>query len=259
MTAGVPNVLSFGSPLVQVNSPASIAGPLQFGTAAFGPPIGSPSVSANVATAVDAAEPATATTPAGTTTDGCSPFTNATAVAGNIALIERGLCGFAQKARNATIAGAVGVVIYNNAANVNGAPPGMADDGINGQFVTIPTISIRRADGLNIISALGSDVSLDIAVDLTIRAGADALNRAKVYAPFPVVGASSISHYDTVATRNLLMEPAISADLTHNVKAPNDLTFELLRDVGWRSRTRTGMLLPTTKTATRVQTCGRRS
>jgi len=29
------------------------------------------------------------------------------------------------------------------------------------------------------------------------------------------------------------MEPAINADLTHNVKAPDDLTFELLRDVGW--------------------------
>ena len=29
------------------------------------------------------------------------------------------------------------------------------------------------------------------------------------------------------------MEPAINADLTHNVKAPFDLTFELLRDIGW--------------------------
>ena len=76
-------------------------------------------------------------------------------------------------------------------------------------------------------------MSADIGVDLTIRAGADALNRARVYAPFPVVGGSSISHYDTVATRNLLMEPAINANLTHNVKAPDDLTFELLRDVGW--------------------------
>jgi hypothetical protein len=29
------------------------------------------------------------------------------------------------------------------------------------------------------------------------------------------------------------MEPAINPDLTHKVKAPDDLTFELLRDVGW--------------------------
>ena len=54
-----------------------------------------------------------------------------------------------------------------------------------------------------------------------------------MYAPFPVVSGSSISHYDTVAFRNLLMEPAINPDLTHNVKAPFDLTWELLHDVGW--------------------------
>jgi hypothetical protein len=29
------------------------------------------------------------------------------------------------------------------------------------------------------------------------------------------------------------MEPAINPDLTHNVKAPYDLTLELLTDVGW--------------------------
>ena len=29
------------------------------------------------------------------------------------------------------------------------------------------------------------------------------------------------------------MEPAINPDLTHNVKAPFDLTWELLHDVGW--------------------------
>lgn len=29
------------------------------------------------------------------------------------------------------------------------------------------------------------------------------------------------------------MEPAVNSDLTHKVKAPDDLTFELLRDVGW--------------------------
>jgi len=226
VTAGVPSVLAFGSPTVQVNTPASIAGSYQFGSAAFGRPIGNPSVSANVEAAVDAAE-------GGTSTDGCSPFSNAGAVAGKIALVERGVCGFAVKARNATDAGAVAVIIYNNAANANAAPPGMADDGVNGQFVLIPAVSVGRADGLAIVAALGSGVSMNIGVDLTVRAGADALNRARVYAPFPVAGGSSISHYDTVASRNLLMEPAINPDLTHKVKSPDDLTFELLKDVGW--------------------------
>ena len=227
VTAGVPSVLSFGSPLVQVTSPAALAGPLQFGTAQFGPSIQAAGASGNVVAAEDATEVG------GTATDGCSPFANAGAVAGKIALIERGFCGFAQKARNATDAGALAAVIYNNLANVNAGPPGMADDGINGAFVTIPTVSLRRADGLAIVAQLASGVTASLGVDMTVRAGADALDRARVFAPFPVAGGSSISHFDTVASRNLLMEPAINADLTHNVKAPFDLTFELLRDVGW--------------------------
>ena len=227
VTAGVPSVLVFGSPEVRVNSPAAIAGAYQFGTAAFGPPLGTPNVTANVVEAVD---PADAAGPA--TTDGCSPFTNAAAVAGNIALVERGTCGFAVKARNATNAGAAGVIIYNNAANAGAAPPGMADDGINGVFVTIPTVSLTRADGLAIVAQLGGGVNASLAVNPAIRAGADALGRARLFAPFPVSPGSSISHYDSVARRNLLMEPAINGDLTHNVKAPDDLTLELLRDIG---------------------------
>ena len=170
----------------------------------------------------------------GTSTDGCSPFDNAGDVAGRIALVERGVCGFAVKARNATNAGAAAVIIYNNLANVNAAPPGMGDDGINGAFVTIPTGSLRRADGLAILGQIGAGVSAFIGVDPDIRAGADASGRARVYAPFPVVGGSSISHFDTVARRNLLMEPAINADLTLTaLKAPFDLTYEQLSDVGW--------------------------
>jgi hypothetical protein len=229
--AGVPSVLSFGSPDVSVNNPPAIAGPYQFGVAGFGPAVGSPNVTANVVAAVDVVEPGA---PAGTTTDGCSPFLNAAAVAGKIALIERGFCGFAVKARNASAAGAVGVIIYNQLANVNAAPPGMAGDGINDAFVTVPTVSVRRADGLAIVAQLGGGVNATIGVNPAIRAGTDALDRVRVYAPFPVVGGSSISHYDTVASRNLLMEPAINGDLTHFVKAPYDLTFELLRDVGWK-------------------------
>jgi hypothetical protein len=135
------------------------------------------------------------------------------------------------KARNATDAGAVAVIIYNNAANATVAPPGMADDGINGAFVTIPTVSLRRTDGTDIVAA--GSVTASLGNNPNIRAGADELNRARVFAPFPIAGGSSISHFDTVARRNLLMEPAINGDLTHKVKAPDDLTFELLRDIGW--------------------------
>lgn len=225
VTADVPQVLKLGSPEVRVLTPTSIAGVRQFGTAAFGPIVGNPNVSTAVVAAVDAAN---AAGPA--TTDGCTAFTNAADVVGKIVFVERGTCGFAVKARNATNAGAAAVVIYNNVANVNAAPPGMADDGVNGAFVTIPTVSLTRADGLAI---LAQPASARIGVDPTIRAGADANNRARLYAPFPVSAGSSVSHYDTTAFKNLLMEPAINADLTHKLTAPDDLTLELLRDVGW--------------------------
>jgi hypothetical protein len=228
VTADLPSVLSLGSPEVRVISPASIAGAYQFGTAAFGPTIQSSNVTAPV---IDAQDAANAAGPA--TTDGCTAFTNAAAVAGKIALVERGTCGFAVKARNATNAGAVGVIIYNQLANVNAAPPGMAGDGVNDPFVTIPAASMIRADGLAILAQVPGGVSAHMGSDPSIRAGADSLGRARLYMPFPVAPGSSGSHYDTIAFRNLLMEPAINPDLTHSVKAPEDLTLELLRDVGW--------------------------
>ncbi len=44
VTADVPAVLSLGSPEVRVVAPPAVAGPYQFGSAAFGPPIGSPNI-----------------------------------------------------------------------------------------------------------------------------------------------------------------------------------------------------------------------
>jgi len=41
-----------------------------------------------------------------------------------------------------------------------------------------------------------------------------------------------VSHYTTEAKPNRLMEPAINTDLTHDV-TPRDLTYPLLRDIGW--------------------------
>jgi PA domain-containing protein len=233
VTADVPQLLVFGSPEVKGNSPTSVAKPYQFGTAAFGPQISSLSgqVTANVVAAQDVAEPAAPPLAAGTTTDGCSPFTNAAAINGNIALVERGLCGFAVKARNAFNAGAVAVIIYNQAANANAAPPNMADDGVPFTYAG-PTIGLTRADGLG-FNAVSPNGNASIGPNFAIRAGADAMGRARLYMPNPVVGGSSGSHYDSIAVRNLLMEPSINGDLTHEVTAPNDLTLELLRDIGW--------------------------
>lgn len=223
---GVPNVLSFGSPEVKILTPGAIAGTYQFGTAAFGPAITvlpSP-VTGSVVLAVDAANTAGLSV-----NDGCTALINAAAVAGNIALVERGTCGFAVKTKVAQNAGARGVIIMNNLANAAAGPPGMA--GVDATVI-IPAVSVSYTDG-NAIKAQLPNVTGSIGKDPNIRAGADYVGRARLFMPNPVQSGSSGSHFDSIAFRNLLMEPAINGDLTHNVKAPDDLTLELLRDIGW--------------------------
>jgi hypothetical protein len=75
--------------------------------------------------------------------------------AGKIALIERGLCRFDNKVARAQQAGAVGVIVYNNAAGGEGlilmgiespvidGPPGIA-----GTVITTPAVFVQRSTGL---------------------------------------------------------------------------------------------------------------
>jgi hypothetical protein len=68
-----------------------------------------------------------------------------------------------------------------------------------------------------------------------LAGGKDASGRPLMYTPNPLQSGSSVSHWDTSATPNQLMEPNISSSLTHSVTPPQDLTFSLLRDIGWCS------------------------
>jgi len=167
---------------------------------------------------------------------GCDPFSaaNVAAVSGHIALIDRGVCGFAVKVKNAQDAGAVGVIIQNNAAG--SPPPGMG--GVD-PTITIPSVMITQADGatfrgfLKFRSRTRSGMFSTIGVDNNQRQGADAANRVMLYTPNPFVQGSSVSHWDTSAFANLLMEPNINGDLTHNVDIPFDLTLRFMFDIGW--------------------------
>jgi minor extracellular serine protease Vpr len=79
----------------------------------------------------------TVTTPA----NGCSAIS--TSLAGKIALIDRGVCTFTTKVRNAQTAGAVGVLVVNNVA---GDPTAMAHDG-TAPFPEIPAAMLSKNDG----------------------------------------------------------------------------------------------------------------
>ncbi|HEX5854920.1 MAG TPA: PA domain-containing protein [Thermoanaerobaculia bacterium] len=224
VTAAVPGVLSFGYPLLRVNSPAGIAGNYEVGLAQFGPALTGAGVTGNVVLALDPADGA-----GPLTTDACSPLTNAAAVAGKIALLDRGTCGFTVKAKNAQNAGARAVVVANNVA---GSPP----PGLGGAdpTITIPTVLITQADANTLKANLATGVNATLLLDLSVRAGADPVGgRALLYTPNPVQPGSTISHWDTSAFPNQLMEPAINGDLTHSVSPPRDLTLPLFRDIGW--------------------------
>ena len=71
-------------------------------------------------------------------------------------------------------------------------------------------------------------------------AGADPFGRVMLYTPNPRQAGSSVSHWDDSASRNLLMEPAINADLTQSVAPPQDLTLPMFTEIGWGRRRRSG-------------------
>jgi hypothetical protein len=109
-TASVPLVLK-GTPMLQITAPASIAGVKSIGTAAFGAPLTAAGLTDQIRVGRDDAN-----TEGPSLTDGCTPLINVAELAGRIALIDRGTCGFPVKAKNAQNAGAAAVLIANNAA-----------------------------------------------------------------------------------------------------------------------------------------------
>ena len=79
-------------------------------------------------------------------------------------------------------------------------------------------------------------VNVTLGLDLSILAGTDRVKGLMMVAALnPVAPGSSISHWDTAATRNQLMEPAINVDLTSSVTPPEDLTASQMTDIGWFS------------------------
>ena len=220
VTEAIPSVLQLGTPILRINAPQSIARLYPVGTAEFGPALSNSGITGTVIQANDGDA---------TPNDACQPLTNAAAINGNIAIVDRGNCNFTIKVKNAQNAGATAVLVADNA-------PGNPPSGLGGEdpSITIPAVRISQTDGNAIKSALASDaVSATLQLDATIYSGADAQNRALINITDPVVAGSSVSHYDPIARPNQLMEPAINPDLTHSVQPPQDLTLPLMRDIGW--------------------------
>lgn len=133
--------------LVTINAPADLAGKQTIGSAAYNPK--TYDVTGDLVLVDDGVAPGS---------DGCTtPFTNAAAVAGKIALIDRGTCGFAVKSKNAQLNGAVGVVLVNNVA-MGGVISAAGSD----PTITIPTIGISKEDGDKIKAKLMAGTAVNL-------------------------------------------------------------------------------------------------
>jgi hypothetical protein len=201
-------------PRMTISTPPILAGAYPIGTAAFGPQLGS--VTGDLVLVDDGVA-------AALTSDACEPLVNAAAVNGKIAVIDRGTCTFVIKAQTAQAAGAIAVIIVNNAA---GAAPAL---GGTDPTITIPVISVSQADGNAIKAQLPGTVTVTMDTDPVLLAGADNANRPRMYSPNPFASGSSVSHFDVSMTPNALMEPNINGNLHDTV----DMTLNVFQDIGW--------------------------
>jgi hypothetical protein len=215
-----------------ISEPAEVAGNYDVGRADFGGD--ATQITGRIVQATDAADE---TGPSAS--DGCTAFTNADAVSGNVALIDRGSCTFVVKARNAQAAGATAVIIGDRSASYNAQnPPTCLPPGMHGEDaddVTVPIISIGINDATRLKAQFAGEVVMRglMRTDPSQRAGTSPEGYVRLYAPCTLQQGSSVHHWDVVATPNLLMEPSINSDLLHDV----DLTMYMLIDMGWTTRT----------------------
>ncbi|MDB5952219.1 MAG: peptidase [Massilia sp.] len=227
VTAAVPAALAPTS-VMKISGPAAgnAAGNVEVGDASFGPPLSSTAVTGHLMQVIDQ--------PTGLGL-ACTPLNraNAQAVRGNIALVDRGTCSFTEKAKIVQNAGAIGMVVADN------APGELTGLGGDDDTVVIPAVRVTQQEGVILKRSLmrrsrtQSGVVASLTVNLERLAGTDAARRIRMYAPTEFSPGSTVSHYTTDAKSNQLMEPAINADLSHQVTPPRDLIYPLLRDIGW--------------------------
>jgi Zn-dependent M28 family amino/carboxypeptidase len=109
----------------------------------------------------------------GGSTSGCEAADFPAAVAGKIALVQRGTCTFRQKADNAAAAGAIGVVIFNE----GNSPDRM--DVINGTLgapqASLPVIDTTFANGKELYETPGAVVHIAVSAITVTTSSANVL------------------------------------------------------------------------------------
>lgn len=105
--------------------------------------------------------------PTGGSTSGCESGDFSGFTAGNIALIQRGTCTFAQKATNAQAAGATGVIIFNEGNTPDREP--LFGGTLGGRVVDIPVVSASYALGVALNDLIDDGLVLRLKTDTFIE------------------------------------------------------------------------------------------
>ncbi len=129
------------TPVLRINSPASLQGEIESGGASFGPLIEPNMLTGDLVLINDGT---------GTNTDACEDFTQD--LSNKIALIDRGTCTFVDKVKRAQANGAIAVVVANNVA---GGYIQMGGDDENNE-IEIPSLMVSLEIGNRIKEALDS-------------------------------------------------------------------------------------------------------
>lgn len=142
VTRRAPRVLD-ASPVLRIDRPSGVAGLYPVSTAAFGTDIQTIDLSAELAIVDDGSSVSQGT-------QGCGRLINSTEISGKIAVVDRGTCLFVEKANFAQDAGAIALVVVNNA-------PGLITLGGDDPGVRIPVVMISQTNGSAIKQAIRSE------------------------------------------------------------------------------------------------------
>ena len=148
---------------IQVTAPPDLVGELEMREASFTPSLAD---SGPVSGGLVLVDDGSAQTSGGTTSlhDACEALDNARALAGKIALIERGTCLFQDKVARVEAAGAIAAVVYNNSG-----PPIIMNGDANS--AGIPAVMIGSGDGQRLADRLsaGDDVEVHLASGVLLQ------------------------------------------------------------------------------------------
>ncbi|XP_036824567.1 ER degradation-enhancing alpha-mannosidase-like protein 3 isoform X3 [Oncorhynchus mykiss] len=149
---------------------------------------------------------------------GCAELSNAAFVQGRIALLQRGQCMFAEKARHIMKAGAIGgIVIDDNEGSSSDTAPlfQMAGDGRNTDDVTLPLLFLFYKEGNILLEALKEYREVEVLLSDKAR------DRASIFKGEPLPGILLESRRDVqeeeedCSTDQTSPVPAATLDQSH--------------------------------------------